>query len=303
MNEEMYPMDKVDLKERMVHGTAMFPVSFYELHLGSQFPIVPLHYHEEMEVTYIVSGTATYQCGLHSFTVKAGDFIFMNPHVLHRITQLEAYEMVSYTFVFHINLLKNTSLDVCALRFFTPLLNNMDHLPHKIEGEDTLYEEIRAIFDKLYKCHETKRWGYELLVKGYLLEILGLLYQHERVEIGTTLSPSYVHMDKIKVVLEYIKEHYSESINVNELAELTHLSTYYFMRLFKKYTGMTCVEYINDYRLSKASELLEGDHYTIMQVAMMVGFNNVSYFNRYFKKRFMMTPKAYKCRYNAEKCR
>ena len=102
----------------------------------------------------------------------------------------------------------------------------------------------------------------------------------------------------IKTILDYIGDNYTEPITIDELAEKVGLSKHYFMRFFKKYLGMTCIEYINDYRLNVAANLLLTTSCQITEVASRVGISNLSYFNRIFKKKFAMTPKEY--RYNVD---
>ena len=58
--------------------------------------------------------------------------------------------------------------------------------------------------------------------------------------------------------------------------------------------GMTCVDYINEYRLKIATNLLETTDMSIMEIAVKVGVNNISYFNKIFKKKFNLTPKEYR---------
>ena len=87
-------------------------------------------------------------------------------------------------------------------------------------------------------------------------------------------------------------------ITIEELAETVNLSKHYFMRFFKKYMGMTCIEYINDYRLNIAANLLLTTRMRITEVAVSIGITNLSYFNRIFKKKFNLTPKEY--RFNAD---
>ena len=84
------------------------------------------------------------------------------------------------------------------------------------------------------------------------------------------------------------------NITIDELADTVNLSKHYFMRFFKKYMGMTCIEYINDYRLNIASNLLLTTRVQITEVAASIGITNLSYFNRIFKKKFHMTPKEYR---------
>ena len=101
-------------------------------------------------------------------------------------------------------------------------------------------------------------------------------------------------VEKLKLVLQYIKEHYQHPITVRELADACHFSEYYFMRFFKQYMNMTCVEYLNQYRMEIAAGKLSGSGESITEIALDAGFNNISYFNRVFKKSFGMTPKEYR---------
>ena len=90
--------------------------------------------------------------------------------------------------------------------------------------------------------------------------------------------------DKIKIILNYINQHFAEDISINTLATLCDYSEYHFMRFFKKHIGLTCIQYINNYRLEKASILLTTSNNAIMDISLEVGFDNLSYFNKLFKK-------------------
>ena len=101
-------------------------------------------------------------------------------------------------------------------------------------------------------------------------------------------------INNIRLVIDYIQENYQRLLTIQELAGLLHLSEPYFMRFFKKHTGMTCVDYMNDYRMERAVELLQTTNLSIMEISMQVGMHNISYFNRLFKKKYQMTPKEYR---------
>ena len=78
-----------------------------------------------------------------------------------------------------------------------------------------------------------------------------------------------------------------------ELAKLCYFSDYHFMRFFKKHMNMTCVEYINNLRLEKAVEMFEQGSTEILDVSLSVGFHNLSYFYRAFKKKYNITPLSF----------
>ncbi|MBE6022285.1 MAG: response regulator [Cellulosilyticum sp.] len=94
--------------------------------------------------------------------------------------------------------------------------------------------------------------------------------------------------------IDYIRDHYTMSITLNELAEHTYVSTYYLSRMFKKELGKNFVEYLNEVRIEKAKELLKGNQYKTYEIAELVGIQDPHYFSKIFKKYVNMTPTEYK---------
>ena len=101
-------------------------------------------------------------------------------------------------------------------------------------------------------------------------------------------------IDKIKNALMFIHENYSEKTTINLLAKECNMSEYYFAHFFKKVTKMTPVEYLNDYRIKKACLLIKNSDFNIIDIAYEIGFNNLSNFNRIFKKIMKMTPSSFR---------
>ena len=66
------------------------------------------------------------------------------------------------------------------------------------------------------------------------------------------------------------------------------------MRFFKKHIGLTCIQYINNLRLEKSSILLTSTNNAIMDISLEVGFDNLSYFNKLFKRKYNLTPKEFR---------
>ena len=112
-------------------------------------------------------------------------------------------------------------------------------------------EKLNRVFQKLKKSYLEKEEGYEIEVKALLLHITYLLFREVPYEKNSREKGQVV--EKLKLVLQYIKEHYQHPITVRELADACHFSEYYFMRFFKQYMNMTCVEYLNQYRMEIAA--------------------------------------------------
>ena len=99
---------------------------------------------------------------------------------------------------------------------------------------------------------------------------------------------------QIKKVLDYIEEHYSRDIYIDELASLISLSRSHFCRFFKDFTGSTPMEYLNIYRVNKAAHLLKSNDCAVIDAALQSGFDNLSHFTNTFKKYLQCTPSTYK---------
>jgi YesN/AraC family two-component response regulator len=98
----------------------------------------------------------------------------------------------------------------------------------------------------------------------------------------------------IQEIENYIIRYYDKDISLSQMANLYFLNEQYLCRLFKKKKGINFSDYVNRIRLDKAKQLLASSDNKIINISMQLGFNNVSYFNRLFKKYFGLTPSQYK---------
>ena len=100
----------------------------------------------------------------------------------------------------------------------------------------------------------------------------------------------------VQKAADYIKLNYSEKISIKEIADQLYLSPNYLSELFKKHTGQTISEYLTEYRLEKACQLLDHAEYRVGDVSGMVGIHDGRYFSNMFKKKYGMTPTEYRNR-------
>ena len=280
----------LEQKEDAKHGESFFPVQKYITRLAEDYPVVTTHWHEEAELTLITKGDCLYQIDLVDYEVNEGDLVFIPPLMLHSIAQGKSEEIYSETYVFHINFLGGNSTDICSTRYLTPMMNQEYAIPCLITPAHPAYASLRKIFNQIGSLYDEALTGYELALKSLFLQAVFLLLQYST---RTTSGDTGTLSDKLKNVLDYIELHYAENISVSDLAKLCYFSDYHFMRFFKKHMNMTCVEYINNLRLEKAVELFEQGNTEILNVSLSVGFHNLSYFYRAFKKKYRMTPLSF----------
>lgn len=95
-------------------------------------------------------------------------------------------------------------------------------------------------------------------------------------------------------LLTYVKEHFSEQMYLRDLSKMFYINQTYCCNLFKKYTGSTFTDYINNLRIEKSKELLKYINLTIEEVSLQAGYNDYYYFNKLFKKYYGITPTKYR---------
>ena len=106
---------------------------------------------------------------------------------------------------------------------------------------------------------------------------------------------------QIKRVLSKIKNDYSQPLTLSELAETARLNPQYLCRAFRQVTGKTPIDYLNYYRIECAAEKLCYTNLSVTEIALSCGFNDLSYFNRLFKRHKNASPSAFRKRYNSIK--
>lgn len=286
-----------NLKENIKHGDFILPFSIYKGSIDESFPSIPIHWHEEIEVILIASGTCNYKIDLCSYILNEGDILIIGSQKLHSLSLIPNKESYWISFVFNMNMLKSIDTDGASLKYIVPILNENHELPTKITKENTGYNKLLTTFENIIECYSEKDIAYELELKSLLFYFFSLLYKNNLItnhETKNTLTLKTT--DKIKSVLNYINVHYFEDISINTLANLCDYSDYHFIRFFKKHMGLTCVKYINNYRLEKASMLLISSNNSITNISLEVGFDNLSYFNKLFKMKYNLTPKEFRIR-------
>ena len=275
------------LKELNTHGTFELPLDIYDDNCEI-FHSIYTHWHEEMEIIYIEKGSGILRINTQTFRIQEGDFALINKEMVHSLKSDLKNILYFKSLVFDLNMLSGIAGDLCQEKLVHLLVNNQADFVHIIKTNDTRYESIHGIFLNIIESYQTREDFYYIKLKGLLF----LLFYE--LAIGSYILPASQNDSKklssIKTVLYYIDSHYQEELSVTELASMVHYSEYYFMKVFKQYTGKTVISYINHLRLEKSKHLLFHSELSITEIALEVGFHNTSYFIRKFQEENGMTP-------------
>lgn len=150
--------------------------------------------------------------------------------------------------------------------------------------------ELTAAIRSLIRLHEEKTDDTDLLAAQQIVDLLTLVC----TESAEQNAASTVLDDKLKNIIGYLDEHYTENISLDELSERFFISKYYLSREFKKEFGTTIVQYLLTKKITNAKELLRYSNSSIEEIAQLCGIGDASYFNKVFKKLEGCTASEYR---------
>ena len=232
------------------------------------------HVHKEFEIYYMKEGGCTYHIEENTYRVKPGDVVLIPGNTSHRTT---------YGGVAHTRLLVNCSYEYIPapvlerLEAIGPLYRNikvisqLEELFAKIEHE---YSHADALSAEVMKC--------------FTAELLFVILRHKNEHEKTVMGSNF-----ITTVQEYIQNNYMNEVKLSALAEMLSVSQEHLSRVFKREMGIGFKEYLVQFRLQKAEEMLK--HETgraVSEVAYACGFNDGNYFSYTFKKAYGVSPTA-----------
>ncbi len=233
-----------------------------------EYPLGRLH----CGFVYALNGKADY----HFFTgeritVTDGDVLFLLPHAAYSIVTEKDFKHYTVNFDIHEDTSRLESLNkpYCLLR-----------------GENTA--QIKRSFIRLTNIWMSKKTGFEMRAIGCLYEMLSTFYFDYINRQNAAPHQRLLHAK------EHIEQHFDEAVTLEQLAKLSNMSVTNFRREWKKIYAEPPLQYRDTIRLYYAKEYLSSGYYTISEIAEKCGFDDVSYFVRFFKKQTGLTPGAYK---------
>lgn len=307
-------MDIQTLKENTKHGTVSFPLALYNWNGSIDFTapqyrydspdwIVPLHWHDEMELIYFKEGKFPVWLNTREYLVEAPAILCIHPGELHSMTLPAG--MKESAIVFHFNILSFEHYDAIQAKLIRPLMDGRLKLPVMIEQDHPVFSAVKEDYEKIeqklrdmntrFSNDEVAKNATYLQIKSILFDMLAVLYQNNCLLHTRDLKKENEYqIENLKKVLLYIQENYASTIRLEKLASLANLNAQYFCRYFKENIGKTVTEYINEVRIEKAAEALLETNDKIITIATNTGFETTGYFIRRFKKEKGITPSEYR---------
>lgn len=249
------------------------------------------HMHSEYEIYYLVEGERYYFIESETFLIRPGTLIFVDKEKIHKTS------MAGRPYFNRILIeLKEDWLETFFQEFRVITKQQFFQYYREVvldeEGKSLVEELLRSIAWEAGK----RKVGYEQMIRARLTEMMLYVIRFKQMEHGAVAERevSSGKHNKVNEVAEYIREHYTENLTLEDLSGRFYVSKCYLSRIFKEITSFTVNEYITVQRIKKGRELLEQSDFNITRISELAGFDSITYFEKVFKKHMGQTPRQYR---------
>lgn len=293
------------LLEQKNHGTFPFPllVSIESLsdYDGGEFL---LHWHPEVEITLVLSGSMLFTVNQSSVLLNEGEAMFCNAGVLHAGAATQApdgnfFDCTYAAITFDPKLIYGYHHSAIWEKYVRPVVQNLSFSGLRFTRENDegrqLIAELRAVID----LDKTRPAYYEMDMCASLQKIWKRICSESKGTAGEEDIPS-LDLHRFHTITSYIELHYQQKISLSDIASTVNLCESECCRTFRRVTGISIFEYLQDYRIKKACDLLAETDDRIHEVADAVGYGDPNHFSKVFRKRIGVSPRQYRCARRSE---
>ena len=287
-----------NLYEKKNYGSLDYPVSAYFLDLrNSYMNWIRWHWHEEMEVLLIQEGTAEIFTDDTSYVIHPGQGVIINQNVMHCIHSLNEQNCTFYAIAFQPEFLFGQKPSYLQTQYLLPVQDYHFFKLFMQDDKNPWHKRMLSSLNDAISVNMTQTFGYEIAAKGCLCHFWSELISRLPQPKKQTSTHASLDEQRVKQAMLYIRTHYAEPVSLEDIADSVHLSKSECCRCFARTLQMTPFEYLMKYRIFEATKKLmapAAEPLSIAALALSVGFNNTSYFNKLFKKFLGCTPTYYR---------
>lgn len=276
-----------------IHETVEYNrVSQIRLYNNAEYEDYPAHWHTPIEIVMPTKNNYTALLGKETIELNTGDILLICPGVIHALRSPETGERI--IFQAEIGILREIPEVESTLSLIAPaILISQDTAP-------MIYEQIRDIILAINQEYHSNISLSSAAIYSKVLEMFVLIGRNytenvKRFNIGNQKQKEYT--EKFIQICNYINEHCTEDLTLDEIAAIAGFSKYHFSRLFKQFSNVTFYKYLNQKRISYAEILLADSSNSITEVALRSGFSSLSAFIRMFKLIKQCTPTEFRNMY------
>lgn len=254
------------------------------------------HDHNCFELAYVVEGSAVQTLNGEKQTVRQGTYFIIDYGSKHNYRECRNFKLINCLFkpeMVDAALVNCRSFDelmrVCMIRYYKQYFG-LTPVNRIFQDEDG---KVLNLLRGMQEEYENQNIGYEEIFKGRLLEILILSVRKVVKQCAVVSGERLAKSEVVQEVVRYLETNYMDKAVLSNFCEKYHYSLQYVSRRFKQETGMTALAYLQKIRIEKSCALLAGGS-SVQESAYLVGYEDIKFFRRVFRKTVGMTPVEYR---------
>ncbi len=254
--------------------------------------LINWHYHRELELLLVQSGSMEVFVEEDVFRLEAGDVAIIGANQLHR-DRSSADRLDYIVLQFDLEQFFDHST-MPYMRYFTETNHPLSQVNYIFKENSSVKEAIADCVREILSEATVKQTGYELAVNMLIKKILLLMLRNDKRKVLAEQED----FDRVRLrpVLSFVEQHLTDRIQVEEVCKLANMSYYYFVKYFKKSIGLSFTEYVNYRKIKWAERILLTKDLSVSEVGDRIGMPNMAHFYKMFKKYNDCSPKEFQKR-------
>lgn len=281
-----------DGMELVRHGTGLFPIACYQEDLSLE--PVPWHWHPDLEAGVILQGAASIAAGTDRFVVRQGEGFFINSEILHSLRSLDGSACLLHSAVFHPRLVGGSVDSIFWQNYIQPLISDGARQSVRLDRSEPWHGQALSAIQTAWKSCSEEPPGYDLQVREALSQFAFFLSRNRPSGVRPPARKVLRDENRVKQMLRFIEEHYASEINTADIAGSAAISQSECLRCFRSTIGAAPIQYLKQFRIQKAAELLASTQLGVAEIGAQCGFQDASYFTKTFRELKGCTPSAYR---------
>jgi len=252
---------------------------------GGRIQVHP-HWHDEVEILYVLRGSAFQQVNDHTFDISQGHIVVVRSQDIHGTYSITPEDTEIFVLQFNTAILGNLEPS------FSEQFSNNTLFSYPIETAQYPGLKIAELLLSIQREYTQNDIAREVFILSDCISLVGVCTRSFVCETNPICYPSNAKK-ALEKIFHFIDANFQRPICLNEAVKLSNFSVPHFCRLFRKTVGMSFIDYLNHYRVSKSLLLLRSGQ-TVTEIAHLCGFNSINSYIRTFKKYYSVSPSKWK---------
>jgi AraC-like DNA-binding protein len=257
----------------------------------------PIHFHNDLEVVYVLGGSVRMKNGYYNYILKEGDIFILNPREIHSFENNGEKNMVMML-----------QMDTEYFSHYYDNLKNSFFVTDMEDDSDESLDLLRSILARIMMEVMEKGCGHEAkiienthnLLSNLFADFQYYLMEDGKFVNGTKHKGNKILAGRLSRITDYMYANYTRKLTLSEIAEREHLSIYYLSHVIKEATGLSFQELLSFIRVEESEKFLLGSNKKIGAIADETGFSAVRYYIKHFERWFGMHPLEYRKKYTGK---